>query len=125
MFIRQSALTFSAALSARSRSITARRSAISRALVRWGLSHPFFCQSAKLIIGSDDEHLRLAQDGRQEMVAGAHLLRKLLGWVDSGAHVTPKAPLSVGESRHYLTKGNVSNDEEIDIARGADRSLRC
>src|SRR5207244_495326 len=99
MFIRQSALTASAALSARSRSTTASRSATSWALVRCDVSHPFFCQSVKLMITSDDEHFRLVQRGRQEMMAGTNLFNELAHWIDRRIHIAPKTLLSLSKGR--------------------------
>ncbi len=59
------------------------------------------------------------------MVASTHFLRKLRGRIHRGVHVTPKTLLGVGESRHHVVEGDVPNDQEIDVTRRADRSLRC
>ena len=59
MFIRQSALRPSAALSARSRSTTARRSRTSSGLDLWLWSQPLRSQSGKLIWSSRCEQSRL------------------------------------------------------------------
>src|SRR5437867_3569101 len=103
MFNRQSALTVSAALSARSRSTTASRSATSRMLVWCGVSQPYFCQSGKLIVGSYDEDLRLAQNSRQEMVARTNFLPEFLARVYRWIDFPSNAVLGTSECRYHVT----------------------
>src|SRR5512133_3291005 len=124
MFIRQSALSCSVALSARSRSTTANRSAISPALVRCSINQPFFCQSAKLMVRSNDEGLGLTQHSGQEMVSATHLANEFLLRVNRWIDIAAKTFLRATESRHDLRERDTPNDEQVDIARGTQRASR-
>src|SRR5881394_2020081 len=68
MLKRQSSLSPLALASLRSRFASASRSAISCALVLCALSHPFFCQSLKLIGASDQVDLFALDHAANEMV---------------------------------------------------------
>src|SRR5882672_2000179 len=112
MFILQSALSPSAALSARSRSTTCSRSRTSFWLVWCFVNQPFRSQSGKLIVASDDKHTRLPQDGREEVVLGPDLGPEFVRGVNSGIDVSSQTLLSASQRRHDALERRVTDNEE-------------
>ena len=86
----------------RSRSATARRSAISCRLVLCSLSHPNLSQSCKLTFIAYQEDLRAGHDTRQEVVASSKFTTELLGAIDRGIHLAPEIALCFGEGRNDI-----------------------
>src|SRR5262245_61308872 len=93
MLNRQSSLRPFALASLRSRAAIASRSPISPASGGCGLTHPFFCQSAKLILVSDHEDLVRFEHAADEMINPTTLLPQFPGGDDERIDLPPEARL--------------------------------
>src|SRR5262245_15538832 len=122
--MRQSALRFSAALSARSRSTSAKRSRISSALGRCATSHPFRSQSRKRIVAPEHDRARLLQKCGEKRVAARDLRAKLVERIDDRIDLPPQSTLRVRNPVHHFLEWNGAEDEEVEIALLAQRTAR-
>src|SRR6266542_1647883 len=102
MLNRQSTLTCPAALSVRSRSTTASRSPISRALVWCAVSHPYFSHSTKLMFGPYDQHLRLAENRLEKMMTCAKLLLEFFARIQGRINVPSELLLNMRQCCYDL-----------------------
>src|SRR5450755_2252105 len=108
----------------RSRSATRNRSTISCRLVWCWWIHPFFCQSSKLAIVTNQEDLRALENCGNEVLPCGKFTRKLVYAVDGRVHLTADVPLSSLQGGYNVAERDVANYHHIDIAALRFASIR-
>lgn len=116
MASRQSLVKLSAALSRRSRSTIASRSAISPLVHVWAVIQSRRFQSAKLISITEHEDMRFAQHARHEMVTAADFVGELLRRIHSGVHFASELGLRRLNRADDLVETRIADDHQIDVA---------
>jgi hypothetical protein len=102
----------------KSRSATARRSAISCRLVWCSLSHPNLSQSFKLLLIADQKDFRAGDNSRDEMPAFRKFTTELLRRVDGRVHFASKLALCFGDRGNDVRKREiVTGNHDVHIAR--------
>src|SRR5260370_1125376 len=125
MLNRQSVISPEVWEAAMSRSATAKRSAISRALGLCGLSHPFFDQSSKVGFISNQENLGTRHDFGKEMAPFGKFTTEFGCLVDRGVHLAPKFGLSGSHRADNPVHGEtLANNQDIYVASGTLLSSR-
>src|SRR5258706_10839664 len=104
---RQSSLSPLALASLRSRFASASRSVISWALFLCALSHPFFCQSLKLIGASDQKDLLPLHNPANEVILRSPLRSKFAGAQYKGIDLPTQSLLHLRKQRRYVFQGKV------------------
>jgi hypothetical protein len=87
-------------------------------LVLCSLSQPFFCQSFKLTFVTDDEQLRLPQNGLEKVVPPGQFTTEVLRRINGRVDLPSEFRLGVDEGRNnHFERDVVADNHQIDIAR--------
>lgn len=58
-------------------------------------------------------------------MVGTNLLNELARWIDRRIHIAPKTPLGLSEGRCDVSERHAADDQQVDVAPGAQGSFRC